>query len=349
MTIGISDRWRRARSRVFRAAHGLALGLAGGAAALSALGVTGTATAEALKVRLEWLPYGMHAPFHLASVKGWYKDAGLDVTIDDGNGSGPAVQLTAAGQYDIAHANLSTMAIARGKGASVTSVAGFVRKSDMGVLVPRDSGIDSPKALEGKTIYYSTSSFETPFIPAFFRNAGVDRDKVNLVSLNPGAKIGTYLSGKGDGMISTIPVYTIDKFIPRKSKGILFADYGLPLPGFGLIVTGDTLREKPGAVGEFVNVMTKAWTAILTGGMLDDSVAAIVSERPQAKLNPELLKLQVLSLSQFFDTDATKGKPFGWQSEADWSKTLKVMQEADLLGDGAKPTDFFTNRFVSEK
>lgn len=187
-----------------------------GFASSAFVAVSAPATAEELKIRLEWLPYGMHAPFHLASVKGWYKEAGLEVTIDDGNGSGPAVQLTAAGQYDISHANLSTMAIARGKGAPVTSVAGFVRKSDMGVLVSRDSGIATPKDLEGKTVYYSTVSFETPFIPAFFKNAGADQSKVNLVSLNPGAKIGTYLSGKGDAMISTIPVYTIDKFIPRK-------------------------------------------------------------------------------------------------------------------------------------
>ena len=305
--------------------------------------------AEELKVRLEWLPYGMHAPFHLATEKGWYKDAGLEVTIDDGNGSGPAVQLAAAGQYDISHANLATMAIARGKGVPVTSVAGFIRKSDMGVLVSRDSEIKTPKDLEGKTVYYSTVSFETPFIPAFFKNAGADAGKVNLVSLNPGAKIGTYLSGKGDAMISTIPVYTIDKFIPRMSRGMLFADYGLPLPGFGLVVSEKTLAEKPETIGKFVGVMTKAWEAILNGGMLDEAAAAIVSQRPNAKVNADLMKLQIQSLATFFDTPATAGKPLGWQAESDWAETVKVMQEAKLLDAAAKPADFFTNQFVAAK
>lgn len=318
-----------------------------GVVVLALAGGTYEASAETLKVRLEWLPYGMHAPFHLATEKGWYKDAGLEVTIDDGNGSGPAVQLAAAGQYDIAHANLATMAIARGKGAAVISVAGFVRKSDMGVLVPRDSGISTPKDLEGKTVYYSTVSFETPFIPTFFKNAGADSGKVNLVNLNPGAKIGTYLSGKGDAMISTIPVYTIDDFIPRKSKGMLFADYGLPLPGFGLVVSEAKLKEKGAAIGKFVAVINKAVDATVKGGMIDAAVAAIVSQRPNAKLNPGLLKLQMMALAQYFDTDATKGKPTGWQAESDWAKTVKVMQEAKLLGPDVKATDFFTNQFIA--
>lgn len=328
-----------------RSARAAGIGLALSVLALAAQ----PASAEQVKVRLDWLPYGMHAPFHLAMVKGWYKDAGLEVTIDDGNGSGPAVQLVAAGQYDISHANLATMAMARGKGAAVTSVAGFVRKSDMGVLVSRDSPIKVPKDLEGKTVYYSTVSFETPFIPAFFRNGGADAGKVNLVNLNPGAKIGTYLAGKGDAMISTIPVYTIDSFIPRKSKGILFADYGLPLPGFGLVVAERSLKEKPAAIGRFVGVMTRAWDAVLKGGMIDAATAAAVAERPNAKINPALLKLQILSLEKFFDTPATAGKPTGWQAESDWAATVKVMQEAKLLGPDAKATDFFTNQFVSAK
>ncbi|MEX2453813.1 MAG: ABC transporter substrate-binding protein [Rhodospirillaceae bacterium] len=341
----MSDRQHsKAGARGAVRAIGIGLALSAFAAAASA-----TASAEELKVRLEWLPYGMHAPFHLATEKGWYKDAGLEVTIDDGNGSGPSVQLAAAGQYDIAHANLATMAMARGKGAPVVSIAGFVRKSDMGVLVSRDSDISTPKDLEGKTVYYSTVSFETPFIPAFFRNAGADEKKVDLVNLNPGAKIGTYLSGKGDAMISTIPVYTIDDFIPRKSKGILFADYGLPLPGFGLVASEAKLKEKPEAIGKFVAVVARALDATVKGGMLDEAAAAPLAPRPAAKLNPELLKLQVMALAEFFDTEATRGKPTGWQAESDWAETVKVMQAAGLLGADAKPGDFFTNQFIAEK
>ncbi len=99
---------RTEATAVRRVRHVLGLGIA----VFAMAGASTGASAETLKVRLEWLPYGMHAPFHLATEKGWYKDAGLEVTIDDGNGSGPAVQLVAAGQYDISHANLATMAIA---------------------------------------------------------------------------------------------------------------------------------------------------------------------------------------------------------------------------------------------
>jgi NitT/TauT family transport system substrate-binding protein len=107
------------------------------------------AASEKLSLRLDWTPHGMHAPIFLAVEKGWFQRAGLDVTIEDGNGSVIAAQLVGAGQFDIGHASLSSVAIARGKGLPVTSVAGFIRKSDMGVLVPVGSGWKSAKDLEG--------------------------------------------------------------------------------------------------------------------------------------------------------------------------------------------------------
>jgi len=45
----------------------------------------------------------------LAQQRGYYKDAGLDVTIDTGNGSASAISLVAGGAYDVASADLSTM------------------------------------------------------------------------------------------------------------------------------------------------------------------------------------------------------------------------------------------------
>ena len=46
---------------------------------------------------LDWSPHGMHAPFFLAAEKGWFKEAGLDVTFQDGRGSASTVNLVGAG------------------------------------------------------------------------------------------------------------------------------------------------------------------------------------------------------------------------------------------------------------
>ena len=53
--------------------------------------------AHTLSVRLDWLTTGYQAPFFLAAEKGWFKKAGLDVTIQQGTGSVTTVQLVGGG------------------------------------------------------------------------------------------------------------------------------------------------------------------------------------------------------------------------------------------------------------
>ena len=57
--------------------------------------------ADALTVKLDFLPWGLHAAMHLANVNGWFKDAGLEVDVQDGRGSANTLQLVNAGQFDV--------------------------------------------------------------------------------------------------------------------------------------------------------------------------------------------------------------------------------------------------------
>src|SRR6266571_1979276 len=83
---------------------------------LSGQAVLAADEAHTLSVRLDWLATGYQAPFFLAAEKGWFKKAGLDVTIQQGNGSATTVQLVGTGQFDVGHAALSNMAFGRSKG-----------------------------------------------------------------------------------------------------------------------------------------------------------------------------------------------------------------------------------------
>src|SRR2546421_2086087 len=120
--------------------------------------------AEKLSVRLDWTPWGSHAPIHLAAQKGWFKQAGLDVEVEDGNGSVTTVQLVGAGKFDVGHASLAPMMIARDKGLEVKAIANFVRKNDIGLLVPRGGAMKGPKDLAGKKIVFTAGSLEAPFL-----------------------------------------------------------------------------------------------------------------------------------------------------------------------------------------
>src|SRR4051812_22694218 len=103
--------------------------------AFAAFAGAALAQAEKVTVRLDWTPWGVQAAIHLAAQKGWYKEAGIDAEIEDGNGSVTTVQLAGSGKFDLGHAALAPMMIARDKGLPARAVAVFARKSDVGLLV----------------------------------------------------------------------------------------------------------------------------------------------------------------------------------------------------------------------
>lgn len=67
--------------------------------AVAAMIFTPANAAETLRVRLDWTPWGDQLPFHLAIKKGWYAKQGLDVQLEDGNGSVSTVQIAGHRTY----------------------------------------------------------------------------------------------------------------------------------------------------------------------------------------------------------------------------------------------------------
>ncbi len=328
--------------RFWTMAAGLTLGL------LLAAGVSGARAAEQVKVRLDFLPYGLHAPFYLAQEKGWFAEQGLEVQIDDGNGTGPALALVAGGKYDIAQISLGALPIAREKGMPVRAIATILRKGDFGLAVAEASGVKVPKDLEGKTVMYSPGSVEAPFIDRYLAAAGVDQSKVNLISVDVGAKISSYLAGKGDAMFAPVSLYTIKGVTPRDSHAMLFTDYQIDLPGFGLIANEETIAKRPKVLAGFVAAFQRAWVAIRSGGAIDESVAALIKHRPHAKLSPVVMKAQIQSAFPFIDSKAAAGKPMLWAATEDWAATVKVMEATKLIKAGTAVEPIFTNQFVPQ-
>ncbi|MDP2093047.1 MAG: ABC transporter substrate-binding protein, partial [Hydrogenophaga sp.] len=79
-------------------------------AALAAAAAFGGAQAQtALKFQLDWRFEGPAALFLQPAAKGYFKAAGLDVTIDSGNGSGGTVTRVASGTYDLGFADMAAL------------------------------------------------------------------------------------------------------------------------------------------------------------------------------------------------------------------------------------------------
>jgi NitT/TauT family transport system substrate-binding protein len=300
---------------------------------------------QKLTVRTDFPPWGMHAGLHLAVDNGSFKDAGLDVDVSDGKGSSLVMQQVAAGEIDIGWVQLGPMAAARGKGMPLTSIAGFVRKSDLGGLVPKDSNIMKVKDLEGRKVAYSAASSWGSLIDVFLEAGGTSRDKIDLVNVDSSSLLSIYISKQADCTLTTYPFAKPLADRQRPSNGLLFSDLGLNFPSYGLVVTEATLASREDALRRFVPALVKSWEYIY-GGHVDEAVAAMMRQRAAEKLDVEILKGQIVGYQPFFVTARTKDKRFGWQSDDDWKETLAIMEKTKLIPAGTKTTDYYTNKFV---
>jgi NitT/TauT family transport system substrate-binding protein len=310
----------------------------------AALGFGGSAFAqnlEKVKVRLDWTPWGVHAPIHLAQQKGWFKEAGLDVNAEDGNGSVTTVQIVGSSdQFDVGHAALASMMIAREKGLPVKAVAVFARQSDIGLLVPGGSGIKGPADLKGKKVAYTAGSLEAPFIDAFLAAGKLKKSDIELINVDASGKAPTYAAGRTDAVFSTIPFVLPTVSQSRPSEAIRFSDYGLAMPSFGLFTTEEKLKAKREAIGRFASVVAASWQYIYSGNE-DEAVEAIIAQRPQARLDKKVLRGQIDILKDFFNSPNSAGQAIGVSVPADWTGAVKTLGDAGLIKPNRDPKEFY--------
>jgi NitT/TauT family transport system substrate-binding protein len=310
--------------------------------------VTQAIAADAIRVRLDWTPWGDQAPFHLAQQSGLFKKYDLDVSIDDGNGSVATVQIVGNGEYDVGHASLAPMAIARSKGLPVKAIAGFIQQNDIGLLVPKDAGIKSAADLKGKKIAFTAGSLEAPFIDRFLASGKLKRDDVELINVDAAGKAGLYMTERTDAAFSSVPFFLAVVNSKRPSTAVRFSDAGLQFPSFGLFATEKTIAAKHDALKRFVSVVAGCW-AFIFHGHEDEGVKAIIAARPQSKLDPKVLREQIDTLKDYALTDAVRSLPLGMMAQSDWQQALTILSEGGLLGAPVAAKDVFTNDLVDPK
>lgn len=295
---------------------------------------------EPLRVRLDWTPWGGHGAFHLAQQKGWYQQAGLDVSLEDGNGSVTTVQIVGAGDsFDVGHAALASVMIAREKGMPVKAVAVFARQSDIGLLVPAEAGITAPAQLKGKKVAYTAGSLEAPFIDAFLAAGKLKKSDLELINVDAAGKASTYAMGRADAAFSTIPFFLPVVSQNRPSSAVRFADFGLNMPSFGLFANESKLAARGEAIARFASVTARAWEYIYAGHQ-DEAVSAILQQRPQARLDKTVLRGQIDALQPYFGQPAA-GERLGAIVPQDWTQAVKTLSSVGLIGAGAEASSFY--------
>ncbi len=120
--------------------------------------------ADKLTLQLKWVPQAQFAGYYVAAAKGFYADAGLDVTIKPGGPDINPAQVIAGGGADVIVDWMPSALAARDKGVPLVNIAQIFEKSGMELTCRTDSGVSSPAQFKGKTLGVWFSGNEYPFL-----------------------------------------------------------------------------------------------------------------------------------------------------------------------------------------
>jgi NitT/TauT family transport system substrate-binding protein len=286
-------------------------------AVLALAGVTQTAGASRqsnhVSLYLDFAIDGLHAPFFVANQLGYYKAAGLDVSIHPGQGSADTVKVTGAGRSQFGFADAATMVKGISEGADVKMVGLILRKSPAVFVVLKDSGIASPRGLKAKSVGDFAFSSTATLLPAFLAANGMKKTDVRFVSMSFQSRVPSLLRGNVNAIMGYIQEFVN---IQSKTHFIPWASHGINSYGSGIIVNDAFAKSHPDQVTAFVKATMRglAYTILHPA-----KAAAIVAQASQG--DKKYFAGELALLKPYF----TRGPGLGRMTAAGWRTTQNMM------------------------
>ena len=235
------------------------------AAAVMAVAAMGTAQAQnkPIKFQLDWRFEGPAALFLQPVAKGYFKDAGLDVTVDAGTGSGATVTRVASGTYDMGFADMAALMEFHANNPDATNkpvaVMMVYNNTPAAVLALKKSGIKTPADLSGKKLGAPVFDAGRKGFPIFEKANNITN--VAWTSMDPPLR--ETMLVRGD--IDAITGFSFTSLLNLEARGVKteeivvmpFADNGVKMYGNAIIVSPKLLKENAGAVKAFLAAFAK--------------------------------------------------------------------------------------------
>lgn len=294
---------------------------------------------------LNWTIVGDHAPYYVALENGWYEEAGLDVNITLGQGSGFSVQAVDTGSADIAISDAAVVAAGRANGANVKIVGIIFDKHPNNTFFWKDSGIEEPQDLVGKTVAVPASDGHMVMWPAFAQLIGVDPDSVDFVNIAPAAKVAALSAKRADAVFE---LYTgrpfMVKAIPEEQLGnFLWADYGFDLYAHSFITSDEVIANDPEMLKTFLDVSYRAWEWTLQNP--EEAISILAGYHP---INEDDYVANLLLVREFFMTDRYKNEGIGYIDDARAQLTIDIVEEFQGVDIDFTAEDLFDSSFLPD-
>ncbi len=274
-------------------------------AAAAALALSTAAQAQdKVTIQLKWVTQAQFAGYYVAKEKGFYKEAGLDVTIKPGGPDIAPPQIIAGGGADVIVDWMPSALAAREKGVPLVNIAQPFKRSGMMLTCRKDTGITSPADFKDKTLGVWFFGNEYPFM-AWMAKLGLKTDGSagGVKVIKQGFNVDPIIQKQAD-CVSTM---TYNEYWQVIDAGIAadqlvtfnYTDQGVNTLEDGLYVLEDKLKDPKfvETMAKFVKASMKGWDYAransdeAAGIVLANDATGAQTEAHQKRMMGEINKL----------------------------------------------------------
>lgn len=280
---------------------------------------------------------GRHAPFFVGVEKGFYRDAGFEVTISPSSGSGFVISALEGGQADYGIAEAAPVVQAIAKGAGVQAFGVFMDQSTSGLASLRP--YPSPQSVAGQPIAASVTDSARVILPIIYSLEGLDDATLDWQAADPSVYFPLLLQGRAE-----LVTASIDSDVPtlrHRARGktihfASFAEWGYDVYGYFLVARSDAnLADK--------RAFAEATARAVHYAIENPEEAAQIIVKHNPTLDEELMLAHWTQSIRAIDTPYVREHGYGRATEERLQRTIDLVQEAFGLETNLAPQDIYSS------
>jgi NitT/TauT family transport system substrate-binding protein len=292
-----------------------------------------------VKLPVGYIPNIQFAPLYVAIDKGYYRQEGLDVSLDY-NMEVDSVALVGANQLPFAIVSGEQVLLGRQQGLPITYTMAWYQNYPVGISSKAAENITKPADLKGKRIGVPVLSGASYIgLRALLQAGGLQESDVKL-DVTGFNQVEALVSGREDAVV----VYTPNEPSQLKAQGVNVntlrtADYE-QLVGNGLLTNETTLKEKP----ELVRALIRGTLKGIADTIANPDEAYQISKKyveNLAQADPAVQK-QILATS----IDLWKTSQPGYSDPKAWQNMQDILLQMKLLKQPLDLSKSFSNDYL---
>jgi putative hydroxymethylpyrimidine transport system substrate-binding protein len=302
-----------------------------------------TPVREDFNVALDWYANPDHAGFFVAEDRGYFEDAGLNVSLDAPTDPSLPIKLVAAGRADLAISYEPEVLLARQQGLDVVSVATVVGVPLTSMIWLRRSKIRNVADLKGKTISTAGIPYQDAYLRTILERAGLSESDVRKVGVGQGL-LPSIISGRAQATLG--PLWNIEG-VDLKLSGlnpVINPVNRLGVPTYSelvLVAKGGRVEEDPEPIELFLKALERGTRdAVEMPNMATRTVIA-ANEALDRRTTAAQMEVTLPLLAQ-----NNGDKPFGHMDTARWQTFINWAVENEVLSAPQRAVDVLSNALL---